>query len=42
MEFMTLEGDELELAFPTLAHIVKGLRAIKVTEVLSCGVKTSG
>lgn len=41
VQFTELEGEELERAFPTLAHIVRGLRDIKVAEVLDCGVKSS-
>lgn len=41
IQFTQLEGAELELAFPTLAHIVRGLRGIKVVEVLESGMKTS-
>jgi 2-polyprenyl-6-methoxyphenol hydroxylase-like FAD-dependent oxidoreductase len=39
ISFTSLEGEELELAFPTLANIIRGLRAIKVSEVLQCGIR---
>ncbi|KAK2624295.1 hypothetical protein QTJ16_006245 [Diplocarpon rosae] len=39
--FTQLEGSELEEAFPTLANVVKGLRDIKLVEVLSAGVQAS-
>ncbi|KAK0127672.1 hypothetical protein ONS96_007191 [Cadophora gregata f. sp. sojae] len=41
VKFTDLEGMELERAFPTLANIVKGLRGIKVVEVLDAGVRAS-
>lgn len=39
IKFTDLEGKELELAFPTLANIVKGLRGIKIVEILNAGVQ---
>ncbi|PQE15106.1 hypothetical protein CJF31_00007186 [Rutstroemia sp. NJR-2017a BVV2] len=41
IEWTSLEGKELENAFPTLVNIVEGLRDIKVVEVLESGVKAS-
>lgn len=41
LNWTDLEGGELEQAFPTLANIVKGLRDIKIVEVLECGMKMS-
>ncbi|KAH7413208.1 hypothetical protein BKA64DRAFT_616922 [Cadophora sp. MPI-SDFR-AT-0126] len=41
IKFTDLEGKELERAFPTLANIVKGLRGIKVVEVLNAGIQAS-
>jgi 2-polyprenyl-6-methoxyphenol hydroxylase-like FAD-dependent oxidoreductase len=41
IEWTDLEGGELEQAFPTLAHIIKGLRDMDVVEVLQCGAQAS-
>ncbi|KAG4441453.1 hypothetical protein IFR05_003059 [Cadophora sp. M221] len=41
IKFTELKGRELEHAFPTLANIVKGLREIKIVEVLNAGVQVS-
>ena len=41
IKFTQLKGQELELAFPTLANIVEGLRNVKVVEVLKSGRLTS-
>ncbi|KAH9218657.1 hypothetical protein DL95DRAFT_434207 [Leptodontidium sp. 2 PMI_412] len=41
IRFTELEGKELEHAFPTLANIIKGLREIRVVEVLNAGVQES-
>ncbi|KAL2066181.1 hypothetical protein VTL71DRAFT_2252 [Oculimacula yallundae] len=41
IKFTNLEGKELERAFPTLANVIKGLRGIKVVQVLNAGVQAS-
>ena len=41
IKFTDLEGKELEKAFPTLANIIKGLRAVQVVEVLKAGIQAS-
>lgn len=42
IKFTDLDGIELEHAFPTLANIVKGLRGIKIVEMLNAGIQASG
>ncbi|KAK6602073.1 3-hydroxybenzoate 6-hydroxylase 2 [Botrytis cinerea] len=39
--FTDLENGELEMAFPTLANIIKGLRGVKVVEVVRSGIQSS-
>lgn len=41
VKFTDLEGQQLVQAFPTLAHIIEGLRSIKIVEVLKSGVLAS-
>jgi 2-polyprenyl-6-methoxyphenol hydroxylase-like FAD-dependent oxidoreductase len=40
IKFTDLENRDLEEAFPTLANIVKGLRDVKVVEVISAGIQS--
>jgi hypothetical protein len=40
IRFTSLQGGELEMAFPTLVNIVVGLRGIEIKEVLSCGIRS--
>ncbi|TGO62076.1 hypothetical protein BCON_0022g00140 [Botryotinia convoluta] len=39
--FTDLENGELDMAFPTLANIIKGLRGVKVVEVIRSGTQAS-
>lgn len=39
--FTDLENEELDMAFPTLANIIKGLRGVKVVEVIRSGIQAS-
>ncbi|CAD6445992.1 4bd1029e-6596-4cb5-8ac0-288fb0066c50 [Sclerotinia trifoliorum] len=39
--FTDLENRELEMAFPTLVNIIKGLRGIKIVEVIRSGIQSS-
>ncbi|KAF5870415.1 putative fad binding domain containing protein [Botrytis fragariae] len=39
--FTDLENGELEMAFPTLANIIKGLRGVKVVEIIRSGIQAS-
>ncbi|KAL5351159.1 hypothetical protein ACLOAV_003010 [Pseudogymnoascus australis] len=41
VKFTELEGQQLVQAFPTLSHIIGGLRNIKIVEVLKSGVLAS-
>jgi hypothetical protein len=41
IRFTDLEGEDLQKAFPTLAHVVTGLREVKIAEILRAGVQTS-
>jgi hypothetical protein len=41
VKFTDLEGQQLVQAFPTLSHIIEGLRSIKIVEVLKSGVLAS-
>ncbi|ESZ93892.1 hypothetical protein SBOR_5713 [Sclerotinia borealis F-4128] len=40
--FTDLEDRELEMTFPTLTNIIKGLRSVKVVEVIKSGIQASG
>ncbi|TGO15060.1 hypothetical protein BPAE_0601g00020 [Botrytis paeoniae] len=40
--FTDLENGELDMAFPTLANIIKRLRGVKVVEIIRPGIKASG
>ncbi|KFY17055.1 hypothetical protein V492_00915 [Pseudogymnoascus sp. VKM F-4246] len=42
VNFTDLEGQQLVQAFPTLSHVIDGLRSIKIVEVLKSGVLASG
>ncbi|KAF7891745.1 hypothetical protein EAF00_008047 [Botryotinia globosa] len=39
--FTDLEHKELDMAFPTLANIIKGLRGVKVVEIMRSGIQAS-
>ncbi|KAJ8058947.1 hypothetical protein OCU04_011932 [Sclerotinia nivalis] len=39
--FTDLEDRELETAFPTLVNIIKGLRGVKIVEVIRSGIQSS-
>lgn len=39
--FADMEGPELQKAFPTLAHIIDGLRRIEVSQVIEAGIRAS-
>ncbi|KAF7890877.1 uncharacterized protein EAF01_010686 [Botrytis porri] len=39
--FTDLENGKLEMAFPTLANIIKGLRGVKVVEIIRAGIQAS-
>jgi 2-polyprenyl-6-methoxyphenol hydroxylase-like FAD-dependent oxidoreductase len=41
IRFTDLEGEDLQKAFPTLAHVVTGLREVKIAEILRAGVQAS-
>ncbi|KAF7919697.1 uncharacterized protein EAE97_011615 [Botrytis byssoidea] len=39
--FTDLEHGELDMTFPTLANIIKGLRGVKVVEIIRSGIQAS-
>lgn len=41
IKFTDLKGREFELAFPTLANIIDGLREISVEEIVASGIRSS-
>lgn len=40
IRFTELQGKEFELAFPTLANVIEGLRGVEVGQVLSSGIRS--
>jgi hypothetical protein len=41
ISFCDLKGEQLRMAFPTLANIIEGLRNVEVCEVIASGIRAS-